>query len=139
MEAGEFEPKLGPVDLPAILRRVLEIAAATIDRKSLELGVDIEPGIELVGDEKQIERALQNLVSNAMKFTPGGGQIDVVARADGAEIVDRRARQRIGIPAEEQDELFTRFFSSSGERRAGDARRRPRPLHRQADRRRPRR
>jgi two-component system phosphate regulon sensor histidine kinase PhoR len=117
LEAGEFRPNLGPAYLPAILRRVSEIEAATIDRKSLELVVDIEPGIELVADERQIERALENLLSNAVKFTARGGRIDVVARTDGTDVVIDVRDNGCGIRIEEQADLFSRFFSSSGERR----------------------
>ncbi len=69
LEAGEFEPNLGPVYLLAVIQRVGDAEADAIARKSLDLVLDIEPGIELVADERQIERALENLLSNAVKFT----------------------------------------------------------------------
>jgi signal transduction histidine kinase/HAMP domain-containing protein len=121
MEAGEFEPKLGPVDLPALVRRVGDAVRPALVKGSLQLSVSLEPGIQLIADESQIERAVHNLVSNSVKFTPPGGQIDVFA---GSERCDMRADvvievrdSGIGIAVEEQDELFTRFFSAKGPRR----------------------
>jgi two-component system phosphate regulon sensor histidine kinase PhoR len=117
MEAGEFEPKLAPVDLVGVVRRACDAVAPAIERGSLTLDVNIAPGLDLFADEKQVERALHNLLSNAVKFTPGGGRIDVFARLDGPEIVIEVRDTGIGIAEHEQEDLFTRFFSASGVRR----------------------
>lgn len=112
MEAGTFEPKLAPVDVEGLVRRVGDAAAGAIATGELDLDVNLEHGLELVADERQIERALHNLVTNAIKFTPPGGRVDISARADGDEIVIAVRDTGIGVAAEEQAELFTRFFSS---------------------------
>ncbi|MDQ1476227.1 MAG: hypothetical protein QOE62_1456 [Actinomycetota bacterium] len=121
MEAGEFEPKLAPVDLPALVRRVGEAVGPSLANGSLQLSVNVEPGIQLVADESQIERALHNLVANSVKFTPPGGQIDVFAGSERSDvrsdIVIEVRDSGIGIAVEDQDELFTRFFSATSPRR----------------------
>jgi signal transduction histidine kinase len=71
----------------------------------------------LVADERQIERALENLMSNAVKFTPRGGRIDVSARTVGTDVVVEVRDNGCGIELDEQADLFARFFSSSGARR----------------------
>jgi signal transduction histidine kinase len=81
------------------------------------LQLHVEPGIQLVADERQIERALHNLVANSVKFTPPGGEIDVFVRSEDGEVVVDVRDTGIGIAAEDQDELFTRFFSAKGPRR----------------------
>ncbi len=117
LEAGEFEPNLAPVYLPALINRVSDAEAAAVATGGVELVLDVEPGIELVADERQIERALHNLVANAVKFTPNGGRVDIVARTDGDEVVITVRDTGCGIPAQAQEDLFSRFFSSTGERR----------------------
>ena len=54
-----------------------------------------------------------NLVSNAVKFTPEGGRIDVCLATEGREIVLSVADTGIGIPQHEQERLFSRFFRST--------------------------
>jgi len=117
IEAGEFEPKLAPVDLVALVRRVCAEIAPTVEKGSLVLDVDMPPAAELDADEKQLERALGNLLSNAVKFTPCGGRIDLLVRVDGDDIVIDVRDTGVGIADREQQDLFTRFFSASGVRR----------------------
>ncbi len=112
MEAGTFEPKLGPVDVEGVVRRVRDAVAPAAAKASLDLEVNLEPCLELFADESQIERALHNLASNAVKFTPAGGHVDISARADGAEIVIAVRDTGVGVPPDEQGELFSRFFNS---------------------------
>jgi two-component system phosphate regulon sensor histidine kinase PhoR len=119
IEAGTFDPKLGPIDLGVVVRRVCDAVSTAAAKDSLELDVNLEPDLDLIADEKQIERALHNLVSNAMKFTPGGGHIDLSARTEGGEVVIDVRDTGIGIPAEQQDELFTRFFTARAAPRRG--------------------
>ena len=112
IEAGTFDPQLGPIDLALVVRRVCDAVSQAAVKDALELDVNLEHDIDLIGDEKQIERALHSLVSNAMKFTPGGGHIDLSARTEAGEVVIDVRDDGIGIPAEQQDELFTRFFTA---------------------------
>ena len=70
-----------------------------------------------VADEVQVERALRNLMLNAVTFTNPGGRVEVAVRSDGPEIVIEVRDSGVGIPPEEQPHLFTRFFTASGERR----------------------
>ncbi|HEV7527101.1 MAG TPA: HAMP domain-containing sensor histidine kinase, partial [Acidimicrobiia bacterium] len=117
MEAGEFEPKLASVDLDRVIAQAWDAIAPAAANGGLTLQLNVEPGIELDGDEKQIERALRNILLNAVKFTPGGGRIDLFARVEGGEILLQVRDTGVGIAARELDDLFTRFFSASGVRR----------------------
>ena len=64
-------------------------------------------------DPEQVERMVLNLLTNAVKFTPDGGRVEAVLQPGEAasEVVIRDTG--IGIPEQEQDQLFTRFFRSS--------------------------
>jgi signal transduction histidine kinase len=76
----------------------------------------VAPELAVWADERVLERALLNVVSNAVKFTPAGGEITVAAdgHADGVRF--RIDDTGVGIPVDEQDQLFTRFYRSSTSR-----------------------
>ncbi len=85
----------------------------------LSMNVDIAPDLEVIwGDAAKLERVMLNLLSNAAKFTPPDGQVDVVVRplAEGVSIEVRDTG--VGIPEAEQSKLFQRFFRSSTARDA---------------------
>ena len=63
-------------------------------------------------DQDRIRQAIDNLVSNAVKYTPPQGQVDVRLRVDGRRIDLSVADTGIGIDAADRDRLFTRFFRS---------------------------
>ncbi|WP_432476202.1 ATP-binding protein [Nocardioides sp. GXQ0305] len=65
------------------------------------------------GDPEQVERLVLNLIGNGVKFTPDGGRVELVVRelCDQVEVVVLDTG--MGIPADEQDQLFTRFFRAS--------------------------
>jgi PAS domain S-box-containing protein len=93
------------------LRCQVEHTAAA---KPVELAIDCCPGVGSVHvDREQLGRALLNLLTNAVKFTPAGGRVVLDARRDGEDLVITVSDTGVGIPLDEQDRLFTRFFRSS--------------------------
>ena len=79
---------------------------------ALEVGVPDEP-VPFLGDRDMLERALVNLVGNAVKFTPRGGEVTVILSSDADGATVAVSDTGIGIPLAEQELLFTRFFRSS--------------------------
>ena len=67
----------------------------------------------VAGDRARIAQLLDNLVSNAVKFTPEGGRVDVRVRAGESQAILEVRDSGMGIPAEEQEFLFERFFRTS--------------------------
>ncbi len=67
----------------------------------------------VMGDPGQLERAVTSLVSNAVKFTPAGGWVRLTTRVAEGRVVLEVADTGIGIPTDEQGQLFTRFFRAS--------------------------
>ena len=102
------------VDLRKIVAAGAAVVAPTLERRELELNVELpdEP-IPFLGDRDMLERVVINLVGNAVKFTPEGGRVDVALLAEPDVAVLEVADTGIGIPPEEQERLFTRFFRSS--------------------------
>jgi len=104
------EPTLVARLVDGLRCQVGPIAAA----KSVALMLNCSPGTDTVWvDREQLERALLNLLTNAIKFTPAGGTVALQARIEGADLVITIADTGVGIPEDEQDRLFTQFFRSS--------------------------
>jgi signal transduction histidine kinase len=134
VEAGRFTLQPGDVDLVALVRAAEETARVTAASGGVTVVVDVPDGeLVVAGDAVRLGQACDNLVSNAVKFTPSGGRVTLSLRAGwrlpdgavtdtevpGAEPVARLAVSDtgMGIPAGEQAELFTRFFRASTARR----------------------
>jgi PAS domain S-box-containing protein len=113
IEAGSVTITWQPVQLDRLVRTVHEAYAGQIRKGQLTSSLDIEPDVRIEGDERQLERVVANLISNAVKFTPPGGSIGVSLHRDAEEVVVQVTDSGIGIPAEEQPQLFTRFFRSA--------------------------
>jgi signal transduction histidine kinase len=69
--------------------------------------------VPVTGNRELLERVLVNLLGNAAKFTPDGGTVTLAVAIEGEEAVATVSDTGIGIPADEQQHLFTRFFRSS--------------------------
>lgn len=111
------EHGLGGAEQAFDLRQAVESGAAVVSpvlaTRDLTIDVDLPPEpVPFVGDKDMVERAVVNLVSNAVKFTPDGGRVEVHLEvlADSARL--RVSDSGIGIPAGEQANLFSRFFRS---------------------------
>jgi signal transduction histidine kinase len=65
------------------------------------------------GDRARLAQVLDNLVSNAVKFTPPGGRVAIRARANEGRIILEVSDTGIGIPGSDQRRLFTRFYRAS--------------------------
>ncbi len=111
VESGKFEFFPEPVDLPALVREVLEVQLAAIQRKRLEVSTELDPALTgLVLDAARFKQALYNYISNAIKFTPEGGRIVVRARPEGAQRFRLEVQDSgVGIAAGDLARLFTEF------------------------------
>ncbi len=102
------------LDLRSVVQTAYDVVAPSWSVRDLSVSLDlpVDP-VPLVADEDMLERVVVNLVGNAVKFTPEGGRIAVVLRVEDAGAVIEVSDTGIGIPADEQELLFTRFFRSS--------------------------
>jgi PAS domain S-box-containing protein len=134
VDAGRFSLQPADVDLTDVVRAAEETVRVTAAATGVEVLVDVpDGGLVVHGDAVRLGQACDNLVSNAVKFTPAGGRVTLALRsawrtADGAVVdapqddavpVARLAVSDtgIGIPAGEQGQLFARFFRASTARR----------------------
>ncbi|HZR96958.1 MAG TPA: ATP-binding protein [Gaiellaceae bacterium] len=113
IEARRIELAFAPVDLGDVAESAAESARpAAADRGvRIEVSVDTPPPVR--ADRTRIAQVLDNLVSNAVKFSDSGGTVTIRVERDGegARVVVRD--DGIGIPADEQPQIFSRFFRAS--------------------------
>jgi two-component system phosphate regulon sensor histidine kinase PhoR len=113
-DAAQVRLELQPTALGAVVSECCQALAPAVSAKQLKLSVDTERGLpKALADRTQIERVVLNLLSNAIKFSHDGERVTVRLRAEGQSIVLSVTDTGIGIPAEEQERLFSRFFRSS--------------------------
>jgi signal transduction histidine kinase len=113
IEAGKLSLEFGAVDLAAVAAESVETARPLAEEKSITLTLATSPLPLLAGDRSRLAQLLDNLVSNAIKFTPSGGRVDVrVSSFRGKAVLEVRDTG-IGIAAEEQQNVFERFFRTS--------------------------
>jgi len=99
------------VDLGVVSREVVDMFRPRADHQEVSLTFDLEPELPLVrGSAGDLERVVQNLVSNAVKFTPAGGSVAVSVASRRDRVVLECADDGLGISVEDQSGLFTEFF-----------------------------
>jgi PAS domain S-box-containing protein len=130
VDAGRFTLTPADVDLATVVRAAEESVRVTASNAGVDVAVEVpSEGLVVPGDAVRLGQACDNLVSNAVKFTPAGGRVTLSLRAawqlpDGEIVADPRPDAAavaqlavtdtgIGIPATEQGKMFTRFFRAS--------------------------
>jgi hypothetical protein len=113
IEAGKLALELGEVDLEHLVAECVEGAQPFADEKGIELTASVEATPTMVGDRERLGQVLDNLVSNALKFTSGGGSVSVRISSHQGEAVVEVEDDGMGISPDDQDLLFDRFFRSS--------------------------
>ena len=117
--ANSFNIDASEVDVAPVVRASIESAKPIAAAQGVSIVADVTDDVALVsGDPTRIGQAIDNLLSNAIKFTPRGGNVTVAVSCDGDNIVVRLTDTGMGIPANELDQLFSRFFRASTATRA---------------------
>jgi two-component system OmpR family sensor kinase len=101
-------------DLVAIARDAIVARAALAADKSIDLGLAHETPATVDGDPASLAILLSNLIDNALRYTPRGGRIDVAVDSDEAGATLSVADTGPGIPFEERERVFDRFFRGTG-------------------------
>jgi len=112
-DAGRLSLEQAKVDLASLAADCVEGVAPTAAEKSINLILSATPVPAFVGDRGRLGQVLDNLVSNALKFTPEGGTVEVSTKLSGDHVSIEVSDNGIGIPAADQPRLFERFFRSS--------------------------
>lgn len=114
IRTGRFSIEATSMDITALLRRVVEETRPTLSSHTLALHE--EAGAQFVsGDELRLEQVFQNLISNAVKYSPDGGEVLLTVGHHNGQATVSVSDHGIGIPAGAEEQLFHRFY------RAGNA------------------
>jgi two-component system phosphate regulon sensor histidine kinase PhoR len=111
LEGSPELPRRVVFDIAGVVRRAVDLLLPAAQRKEQSLTVEIARGLpRLIGNPDYIERAVSNLVDNAIKYTPEKGTIHVGASIEDEFVLVEVTDNGIGIPAEDLSRVFERFY-----------------------------
>jgi PAS domain S-box-containing protein len=111
LESGKTVARLEPLDVARLIGEVREQQAALATSKRIAVTVTVAPGLDGIrGDASQLQQVVYNYLSNALKFTPEGGRVEMRALPEGPERFRLEVQDSgIGISAQDQGRLFVEF------------------------------
>ncbi|MDE2007623.1 MAG: HAMP domain-containing histidine kinase [Rhodospirillales bacterium] len=115
IEAGSRRSAFAGFDLAPVLADIAELYGAVAEEKGVTLTLDLPPRLPAHGDAALIQQAVANLLDNAVKFTPAGGTVRLMARG-GARLEIAVADQGPGIPEAERGRATERFYRGESAR-----------------------
>lgn len=113
VDAGGFPIKLRPMSLTEVVEASVESARPTAAGAGVEVVTVIEPGVTINGDALRLGQACDNLINNAIKFSPSGGRVTVSLTVAGSRARVEVLDTGMGIAEADIDKLFSRFFRTS--------------------------
>jgi two-component system sensor histidine kinase BaeS len=110
--------RLSPEVVPVgeLLEQVIRAHGGSAEAGGVELAADATDRLEVTADPMRLRQALGNLVANAIRYTPAGGDVSLVARREGAEVVISVVDSGRGIPAADLPQVFDRFWRADRSR-----------------------
>ncbi|MET1000080.1 MAG: ATP-binding protein [Marmoricola sp.] len=113
-ESGQLDLEHEQVDLRAVVRDAREMFDEMLRNRSVDVRLVLpDEAVSVVGDAHALERVVANLIGNGIKFTPDGGHVTVTVAEGVHEVSITVCDDGMGIPLEDQQHLFTRFFRAS--------------------------
>lgn len=119
IESGQMPVRLTDTDLLSVVRASVNPMLPLAENKYQTVNLAVPEQISILADETQLQRAIKNIVHNAIKFSPEGGQIFVDATTNSEEAIISVKDQGPGIPANDLPRIFERFFQVDRARRGG--------------------
>ncbi len=113
VDTGDLSMRSETVDLTACVRDAVHAIETSEQGAGLTIDSSVADGVAVRGDGSRLSQVIDNLCSNAVKYTPRGGQVTVALEPQGSAAVLRVTDSGIGIPREERSHLFERFFRAS--------------------------
>jgi PAS domain S-box-containing protein len=119
VEAGKMELELSEFAISDILKSAVSMHSERAGRQGVELSLTTEPEtITVTADERRVRQVVFNLVSNAVKFTPVDGRVEISARADNSHVEVGVSDTGPGIAPEDREMIFEEFGQTTDGKRA---------------------
>jgi two-component system OmpR family sensor kinase len=115
-DSGRLVVEPSPCDLSQIVSAVGAHFEPLSSSRGVDLGVDVEQHLYIKANEGHLRRVLSNVVDNALKYTPEGGQVSIEVRRSDTSIEVRIADTGCGVPADALEHIFERFYRVAGHR-----------------------
>ncbi|MCE2767571.1 MAG: ATP-binding protein [Fimbriimonadaceae bacterium] len=116
IEAGEsLKPNYTHVDIRTLLDKVQKVQQQATTKHTVKLEVANELPDSIVGDEDKLDQILTNLLNNAIKYAPNGGDVTIHAKREGNELVIGVKDQGLGIPKDHLGKVFEKFHRVNNE------------------------
>jgi signal transduction histidine kinase len=110
IEAGRMDLQVTPFLFADVVQNSVSLLRERATRQGIALGFEVSDNVGVVeGDERMIKQVLFNLLTNALKFTPSGGHVDVSVHGDGGDVVVSVHDDGVGIAPADQARIFEEF------------------------------
>jgi two-component system OmpR family sensor kinase len=111
LDAGGAQPQYEPFNISDLVQDVVQKFQLTADNKGIQITIDLEDNLPLANaDIRLIERAMENLIENAIQHTPANEKINLRLTTHGPDIVVQISDTGHGIPEDELPNIFNRFY-----------------------------
>jgi len=111
MDADRIDLEVDRLSVSQFVQSCLETTQRTAAEKNLRVSVNLQGSVpDIAADRRRLAEVLQNLLDNAVQYTPSGGRIVVSASSDGEEVTFTVSDTGIGIPKVDQPRIFERFY-----------------------------
>ena len=109
---GKVDLRLEPVELSVVIERAVESVGPLLEARGHQLALDVAPALYVEGDQARLAQVVANLLTNAAKYTPSGGRVEIAARRVGDAVELRIADDGIGIDPAILPNVFEPFVQS---------------------------
>jgi len=115
-ESGKLALNLERIDLVPLVEHACDALRPTAAEQGVRLDVSTEPELWVLADGRRIRQVLGNVLSNALRFSPAGSVVTVQATRSGHDVLLSIRDQGPGIPEQEIEHIFERFFKGDAAR-----------------------
>ncbi len=114
LEVGTARLDVGEVELARLVRQMVQDSLGTADEKKIDLTLSLPPKLpKIKGDKQRLSVLLNNLIGNAVKYTPENGKVHVSVELEGQRILISVRDTGIGIAPEAQPHVFEKFYRAA--------------------------
>ena len=111
LDRGQVRLLTVPTDVDSFFRAIASSFDNIAEEKHIQFEIHVEPGLPTVWiDQEKLDKVVFNVLSNAFKYTPEGGKVTIEIGKDGGDLKIRIADSGEGVPAEQRELIFNRFY-----------------------------